>query len=302
MKNILQWLLRQLKRLVIFRDRQKIAFEYVGFLISYTLQSLVLLTVIGLFCSLVFPATFAAQFNHRWYVYAGWALWMVFYNSGFEWWYHRYILHKVSWRLFASQKHEHTHHHKQTDFTHKVNDYPITRPHQTESATFPWYALMAFWGVFTVLMIAPLQLLFPGAPILISCYPAVTFSLVLYETYHAAMHLDYDKHWRKSVEKYQWVYRLYAFHYMHHANEQVNQAIGGFFGLPIWDWMFKTYYLPKERLPLPDQPLSSVLNPPKPWGFVRRWDENAKDRQKRNSKIAYDKDQAKRAKKAGRQT
>jgi hemolysin III len=35
---------------------------------------------------------------------------------------------------------------------------------------------------------------------------------------------------------------------MHHANILCNEAISGFFGLPIADWVLGTYHQPKELL------------------------------------------------------
>jgi hemolysin III len=35
---------------------------------------------------------------------------------------------------------------------------------------------------------------------------------------------------------------------MHHANIGCNEAISGFFGMPVPDWIFGTYHQPKELL------------------------------------------------------
>ena len=35
---------------------------------------------------------------------------------------------------------------------------------------------------------------------------------------------------------------------MHHANISCNEAISGFFGLPLADWILGTYHQPKELL------------------------------------------------------
>lgn len=77
---------------------------------------------------------------------------------------------------------------------------------------------------------------------------------------------------------------------MHHARIRVNQAIGGVFGIPLWDWVFGTYYVPDE-LPLPGSRIDpETLNPPKPrqpliWldGIVERCEQKIVETRKKNA-------------------
>ena len=201
--------------------------------------------------------------------------------SLFEFLFHRYVLHLVPLRCLVSFRRKHTEHHQLTYVrelktaavgTVEVrNKYPITRSDQIKSSTFPGYALVAFWGLFSVVLV-PLQLLLPTAPILTTGYLAVVFSFLLYEIIHAIEHLDYDKYWKKYVERFPIVHKIYGFHLMHHWDDRTNQAIGGCFGLPVWDWVFRTYYVPKE-LPLPGVGRIPTINrPPPPRRLLRPLD------------------------------
>ncbi len=226
--------------------------------------------------------TYDVQFHSAWYNYVGWFLGGHLFLSKFEWFYHRYLLHTVIWRWLRSQCDTHTHHHDLTDVTTIKNEYEIEHSHQNESATFPVYALGLFCLIFTVIFFLPLQIIFPGSPVLISCNCSVTFSLVLYEVYHAAMHLSYERYWKKWVERFHLIRQLYGFHLMHHANMRINQAIGGFFFLPIWDWAYGTYFVPSDSLPLPGKTLPQKLPVPhKARRLTRYLDELANEKQKR---------------------
>jgi hemolysin III len=177
----------------------------------------------------------------------------------FEWFFHRYVLHTITTRwlkLFAT---EHRHHHSLTPVRlrpvaegsdrYVLNEFPITHEEQYPSSAFPFYALAAFWGVFTPLLVV-LQLLLPGLPVILAGYAAVTWSMVLYEILHAIEHWPYEW-WIHATEhpRFGGFWRmLYGFHLMHHANIGCNEAIGGFFGLPVADWCFGTYHQPKQLL------------------------------------------------------
>ena len=194
----------------------------------------------------------------------GWAFAMVFlgmhlFLSFFEWLFHRYVLHGVTvWWLqrFALG---HRHHHSLTPIRLRpiapgsarivLNEYPITREEQYPDSDFPVYSLIAFWALFTPLL-AGLQFLLPSLPILLGGYSAVAWSMTLYEILHAIDHWPYEW-WQRATEHPRfgafWR-RLYGFHLMHHANIGCNEAISGFFALPIPDWCFGTYHQPKELL------------------------------------------------------
>ncbi|MEX1123899.1 MAG: hypothetical protein WEC81_01890 [Patescibacteria group bacterium] len=269
-------MIERLKKQLSLRDEETGEFKYGKFFAFYIVQY-ALFVALGLS---VF-SSWENTFQSPWYSYVAWFVGTHFVLSGFEWGYHRYLLHTVVARWFKSQCEAHTLHHSHTDVTTIKNQYEIRHSHQNEAATFPVYALSAFCAVFTPL-IWGLQYLLPAAPVIIGGYSGVMFSLVLYEVYHAVMHLEYDRYWRRWVEKFHLVRQLYGFHLMHHASIRINQAIGGFFFLPIWDWVFGTYFVPTSSLPLPGQELPQPIPKPPParW-LTRKLDKITNNAQKR---------------------
>jgi hemolysin III len=130
-----------------------------------------------------------------------------------------------------------------------LNRYPIVEEAQHVDSAFPAYAIVAFWALFTPLLIG-VQLLLPRAPVLMGGYAAITWSMCLYEILHAIEHRPYEW-WKHATEhpRFGGFWRkLYGFHHMHHANISCNEAISGFFSLPIADWTFGTYHQPKDLL------------------------------------------------------
>ncbi|GIV03292.1 MAG: hypothetical protein KatS3mg015_2122 [Fimbriimonadales bacterium] len=193
----------------------------------------------------------------------------------FEYLFHRYVLHSVFWMPLKPMRDKHTAHHSLThvrELAHKLdekgeaevrNKYPIVEPEQIEHSAFPPYALVGFLLFFSLFFV-PLQLLLPGAPILLAGTLAVIFSYSLYEIKHAVEHNDYESFWKPRIEKSRFFRAWYGFHLMHHSRIGVNQAIGGVFALPIWDWAFGTCFIPEE-LPLPGTRVSPESQvPPKP--------------------------------------
>ncbi len=202
----------------------------------------------------------------------------------FEFFFHRYVLHSEFWRPLGAMKRKHTEHHSLTHVrelahtkdehgkTEVRNKYPILSPEQIESSAFPAYSLVGFLTVFSVILV-PLQLLLPTHPVLVAGYCAFIASFSLYEIKHAIEHMDYEKHWKRWVEKSRFVRNWYGFHLMHHSRIRVNQAIGGVYALPLWDWVFGTYYVPDE-LPLAGVRISpEKLNAPKPRKLIVWLDE-----------------------------
>ena len=252
------------KKLTSFRDENSTSLSYGWFTLSYILQYLVVLAVVLLVCYLINPPSFFVQINNPFdATHFGWFLGTKLFMSGFEFLYHRYVLHLTFWWLLRSQCVEHGNHHTRTNVTYVSNKYPIVEPDQNESATFPFYAPMAFSAVFMPGIVL-LQIMNPNSPVLIGCITAIFSSLVFYEAYHAVMHLNYEDHWKKSVEKSRVVRRIYGFHLIHHVYRKVNQAIAGFFFFPIWDWIFGTYFVPVDCLPLPGKPAPPRPEPPDP--------------------------------------
>jgi hemolysin III len=227
----------------------------------------------------------------------GWAFVMVFlgmhlFLAFFEWLFHRYVLHGVTMWWLQRFAHAHRHHHSLTPIRLRpvapgsgrvvLNEYPITREEQYPDSDFPVYSLVVFWALFTPLL-AGLQLLWPGLPIVLGGYAAIAWSMILYEILHAIDHWPYEW-WRNATEHPRfgafWR-RLYGFHLMHHANIGCNEAISGFFGLPIPDWCFGTYHQPEELL-LEGRLATArdfAIRPPRP--FVRWIDRWARRREAR---------------------
>jgi len=63
---------------------------------------------------------------------------------------------------------------------------------------------------------------------------------MLYEMYHAAMHMSYEK-WMEVIKKFPFLRRAYCFHLMHHVNKRVNEAISGFLLIAVVDRLAGTY-------------------------------------------------------------
>lgn len=195
------------------------------------------------------------------------------FNCFFEWGFHRYVLHSVFHRWLIRFSRGHRHHHALTPIRldrvpgHPdrvvLNRYPITDETQYEDAAFPSYALLVFWILFSPLLLVA-QLVLPQAPVLLGGYPAITWSMIAYEVFHAIEHYPYEW-WQRAVEYTAgdehtmgdptwkkitaWIWKkIYGFHHFHHANIGWNEAISGFFGLPVADWVFGTYHQPKDLL------------------------------------------------------
>jgi len=205
------------------------------------------------------PSVWARQVN------AGWPALIVTFLAThlfvcfFEWGFHRYVLHSVTapWLNYFARGHRN--HHGLTPIRlqaaptgpdrYVLNRYPIIEQEQHVDSAFPVYAVAAFWVLFTPLLIG-VQWLAPRAPVLMGGYAAITWSMCLYEILHAIEHRPYEwwKHATEHARFGPFWRKLYGFHHMHHANILCNEAISGFFSLPIADWVFGTYHQPKDLL------------------------------------------------------
>mgnify|MGYP001544919558 FL=1 len=69
---------------------------------------------------------------------------------------------------------------------------------------------------------------------------------MLYEIFHAIEHWSFEK-WAPLIEHKTfggfWR-KVYSFHLRHHAVIDCNEAISGFFTLPVADWVFGTCVIP----------------------------------------------------------
>lgn len=205
------------------------------------------------------PGVWEKQFSAGWLALLGAFLGMHLFLCFFEWAFHRYVLHALTTPLLLWFARGHRSHHGLTPIKlqplvegsdrYILNRFPIVEESQYPDSSFPVYAIAAFWVLFTPLLVL-VQLILPAVPVLMGGYAAITFSMFLYEVLHAIEHQPYEW-WKHATEHPRfgvfWS-KLYGFHHMHHANISCNEAISGFFGLPLADWAFGTYHQPKELL------------------------------------------------------
>ena len=266
------------------RPRQR--FSILRFAAFVSIQLALLLFALRAFFPTLWAMNVAAGVSGFLLVFLAMHLFIAF----FEWFFHRYVLHGVTvwWlRRFARG---HRNHHSLTAIRLRpvqpgsdrvvLNEYPITREEQYPDSDFPVYALIAFWVLFTPLL-AGLQLVLPRLPILLGGYAAVAWSMTLYEILHAIEHWPYEW-WKRATEHPRFGIfwrRLYGFHLMHHANVGCNEAISGFFGMPVPDWCFGTYHQPKELLLDGRMATAKDFSIPAPRGFVSRIDRWARKRE-----------------------
>jgi hemolysin III len=199
----------------------------------------------------------------------------------FEFFLHRYVLHAPLLPFLAHFYMRHERHHALTVVSkHAVqgklgyvrvrNLYPIEEERQHEASFFPWYTLAVFLGICSIVLV-PLQLRYPGIPIVWGGYIGATFSTVLYELMHMVEHwpLEWYGPWLESP-RLGWLWRmLYSFHLRHHADKQSNEAISGFFGIPVPDLVFRTIRFPKTLYVHGELVLVDEFRSPRPWFFIR---------------------------------
>jgi hemolysin III len=213
------------------------------------------------------------------------------FNCFFEWTFHRYVLHLVPVKFLKHFTIQHRRHHELTEISvqtdangamYTVCEYPIDRPEKYEASAFPWYALLAFWAVFTPGYVV-LQVLFPTAPILLGGYAAITVSYLLYEVVHQVDHFPYEW-WEKAVNHPRfgrfWT-TVYGFHHMHHANFSCNDNVVGFLGYPLADKVNNTLMIPGKLLLTGRRVTAKELRAPKTHGWVTRLDRWAIQRENR---------------------
>lgn len=206
--------------------------------------------------------------------------------SLFEYFYHRYMLHRRVPLLDVMYESHRTHHGltnvvlkrvepRADDKSRLESKYPIEEAEQEEAMHFPFYALSIFYGIFGILIALPLKLLLPGVPVILPLIASVTISYVGYEAWHAILHLPF-KTWEKHlyVAPYKRaIQKIYSFHYLHHLRVTVNEAVFGFFGLPVWDVLFGTN-LGIKRLPRPGEVIkNSEIGTNNPRWIIRKLDD-----------------------------
>ncbi len=205
----------------------------------------------------------------------------------FEYVFHRYVLHKPVVPFLSRFYKQHTLHHSLTRIGRRVtpggrtvpfveNVYPVTEPEQGEASFFPWYTLAVFAAIITPLL-ALLQWLAPAFPWFFAGYGAFAFALALYEIFHAIEHWPFER-WAPLIEHrhFGWLWRkIYSFHLRHHAVIDCNEAISGFFTLPVFDWLFGTFILPKSLYAHGSEWNPAEFKSPRPCALIRWCDAQA---------------------------
>jgi hemolysin III len=204
-----------------------------------------------------------------------------------EYFFHRYVLHKPVAGFLSRFYRQHKLHHSLTRIGRRrtpggrevpfvENVFPITTPEQSEASFFPWYTLAVFGAIVTPLL-AFCQWLAPSFPWFFAGYTALAGSLVLYEVFHAIEHWPFEK-WAPLIEhpRFGRIWRkVYSFHLRHHAVTDCNEAISGFFTLPVADWVFGTFVLPATLYSDGGDWQLSEFSPPRPCAFIRWCDAEA---------------------------
>lgn len=250
----------------------------------------------------IFPNLWKQQLeNGLWPIF--WtAIMFHFFLGKFEFFFHRYVLHELllcwllrKWKRFLVMfwwflgkfewllkkfEHDHRVHHALTPIfpersrsenevqTKVISRYVIRDKRQYESSFFPYWGLAGFTVFFGIITV-PLQWLFLHVPIMLSSFIAMTFSYCLYEILHALEHTSF---WEKIVENPRSGKigkKLWGFHAAHHANVMCNMAISGFFGLPVFDWLFGTYKQPRGLLVNGTLVVEEDFKAPVPCRFIR---------------------------------
>jgi len=208
-------------------------------------------------------------------------------NCFIEYFFHRYVLHKPAVPFLGRFYRQHTLHHSLTRIGRRrtpggrevpfvENVFPITTSAQREASFFPWYTLAAFAALVTPLL-AFFQGLAPAFPWFFAGYAAIAGSLALYEVFHAIEHWPFEK-WAPLIEHPRFgVFwrRVYSFHLRHHAVIDCNEAISGFFTLPVADWVFGTFVLPATLYADGGDWQPSEFSPPRPFALIRWCDARA---------------------------
>lgn len=243
--------------------------------------------LVGLFRLIAPDSVWHAQFSAGW-IRFGAAFCVIHLGTClFEFAFHRYVLHKPVVPFLGRFYRQHTLHHSLTRIGKRrgpggrniavvENVYPVTKPEQGEASFFPWYTLPAFVGFMTPVFVA-LHLLLPAFPWFLAGLAAVSFALSLYEIYHAIEHWPTER-WMPLLEhpRFGAFWRgVYGFHLRHHAVIDCNEAISGFFTLPVFDWILGTHIRPKTLYPDGGDWDQAEFKSPRPCAFIRWCDARA---------------------------
>lgn len=237
--------------------------------------------VVGLLKLIAPGFVWRAQLSAAWWQFAAAFLVIHLFNCFIEYIFHRYVLHKPVVPFLSRFYRQHTLHHSLTRIGKRYtsagrevpfveNIYPVTEPEQGEASFFPWYTLLVFAGIVTPLL-GLLQWAVPAYPWFFGGYAALAFSLALYEIFHAIEHWAFER-WSPLIEhpRVGWFWRkVYSFHLRHHAVIDCNEAISGFFTLPVFDWVFGTFVLPQSLYADGSEWTATEFTSPRPVALIR---------------------------------
>jgi hemolysin III len=204
-----------------------------------------------------------------------------------EFFFHRYVLHAPLIGALSYFYKQHTLHHALTRIVQRPstvtgeslptlveveNRYPIVEEHQHEASFFPWYTLIVFSACLTPFLIVG-HLIWPSAPWFLAGWIGVAFSLALYELVHAVEHWPEQRWHRLIARRYTGGFwrKAYTFHLRHHADIRCNEGISGFFGVPIFDFLFGTYVDPSTLYLHGKTASPTEFVSPRPSFFLIRW-------------------------------
>lgn len=243
----------------------------------------VVATVTGLCLLLRFaaPHTWAQQLAAPWWAFAVAFAVLTMVNCFFEFFFHRYVLHRPAVPGLSRLYRQHTLHHALTRIARKPskdgrgllfveNKFPIVEPEQGEGSFFPWYSLAAFVAVLSPVFVL-LHWLAPMFPWFLAGIAALSTSLILYETLHAINHWPFER-WARLIDsdRWGWFWRpVYSFHLRHHAVIDCNESVSGFFGLPVADWVFRTCVIPPTIYADGEEWKQENFTAPKPRRFIQ---------------------------------
>lgn len=248
--------------------------------------------------ALISPKTWRVQLSAGLLAIVGTFCAMHFVNAFAEYFFHRYVLHATLIPFLSYFYKQHTLHHALTRVVRRKdasagmreaflveNNYPIVEEVQHKASFFPWYTFSAFGILWTPLLMLTQRLL-PAAPIFLAGFASIAWSLFLYETLHAIEHLPLEK-WLPLLEHPRWtvMWRMcYAFHLRHHADIHSNEAVSGFFGIPIADIVFGTLVKPIGLYEDGEVVEAAEFKSPTPRRFIRWLDGVVETRRKNRRK------------------
>ncbi len=272
----------------------------------------ILVTLAGLFglLALAVPGVWQAQLAAGWGSLVAVFLVVHLLAAFVEFGFHRYVLHAPLVPFLSYFYKQHTLHHALTRIGYQksrdgkeaiprlvesvaVNRYPIVEEPQYEASYFPWYT-MAVFSLLATVVLAPVQWLLPNVPVFLGGFLGIAWAISLYEIIHAIEHWPQST-WDRLIEHPtlgRFWRKAYAFHLRHHADIRCNEAISGFFALPLPDFLLGTYIDP-ETLYTHGKPVDpkQFVSPRPRFAFIRWLDRKADEsvkrrRQRRASEVS----------------